>query len=439
MEIGFKTLVIIDNTESVGDVNLSLCKETAKYVCSNLCASDGFSIAALGEDVSYICDYTQEETELTAAIESVELNAGKVAITDNLTEIVADWKESDLALRNIILFTSGEELEPVKHDEAELYYLLKDAGYPVFVVQCVESRQDSARKNLSAISTISGGKLLLTEFENSDAASEKTMGDEIIQHIESIRSKELENVCVEENTVEAMTADAMTSEVLSEETPIYISSDKSLLEEDSMGSYETSTLTSVDDSPIIKSTPVATNKNINLIIPIISLSVAIIFATVLTVLLVLRNRRSISRDKNRHRYDDMYDIEGIMAEEADDYDCETRHLEDECSETRLLSSECIGHDIVLEDCMNPTRLFRVSCVERLIIGRNRNKCDVVIDYDDSVSGKHCELSVKDNCWYVRDLQSSNGTRVNHQKVFQELLLSSGDILQLGQLKLQVRL
>ena len=83
-------------------------------------------------------------------------------------------------------------------------------------------------------------------------------------------------------------------------------------------------------------------------------------------------------------------------------------------------------------------MFRASCDEHLIVGRSKSNCDLVIDYDDSVSGRHCELSVRGDEWYVRDLQSSNGTRVNQQKVFQELIIKTGDILQLGQLSLQVR-
>ena len=67
------------------------------------------------------------------------------------------------------------------------------------------------------------------------------------------------------------------------------------------------------------------------------------------------------------------------------------------------------------------------------------KADIVIDNDDSVSGRHCELSLRGDNWYIRDLRSSNGTRVNAQKVFQELLLKNGDIVQLGQSALQVRI
>ena len=46
----------------------------------------------------------------------------------------------------------------------------------------------------------------------------------------------------------------------------------------------------------------------------------------------------------------------------------------------------------------------------LVVGR-RSACDVVLAFD-NVSGKHCQLELKDGYWHVADLGSSNGIRVN---------------------------
>lgn len=67
-----------------------------------------------------------------------------------------------------------------------------------------------------------------------------------------------------------------------------------------------------------------------------------------------------------------------------------------------------------------------------MLGRSENSCDFVIEHDDSISGRHCELYRREEQWFVRDLHSSNGTKVNGQKVYQELEIHAGDILRLGQ-------
>jgi adenylate cyclase len=47
---------------------------------------------------------------------------------------------------------------------------------------------------------------------------------------------------------------------------------------------------------------------------------------------------------------------------------------------------------------------------RLVVGRQRG-CDIPLCFA-TISGRHCELELRDGYWFVRDLGSRNGTRVN---------------------------
>jgi adenylate cyclase len=55
----------------------------------------------------------------------------------------------------------------------------------------------------------------------------------------------------------------------------------------------------------------------------------------------------------------------------------------------------------------------------LVLGR-RESCDICLRFP-NVSGRHCELSFKDGFWVIRDLDSTNGIRVNGDKVLKKLL------------------
>lgn len=55
----------------------------------------------------------------------------------------------------------------------------------------------------------------------------------------------------------------------------------------------------------------------------------------------------------------------------------------------------------------------------LMVGR-REGCDVVLRFP-NVSGNHCELTIVDGYWVVRDLGSSNGTKVNGARVAEQRL------------------
>lgn len=63
--------------------------------------------------------------------------------------------------------------------------------------------------------------------------------------------------------------------------------------------------------------------------------------------------------------------------------------------------------------------------DKLLIGR-REGCDIVLDFT-NVSGKHCRLEIKDGYWFVEDLGSSNGTKVNGNRVTRKRV-DPGDIL-----------
>lgn len=68
---------------------------------------------------------------------------------------------------------------------------------------------------------------------------------------------------------------------------------------------------------------------------------------------------------------------------------------------------------------------------RLQVGR-RESCDVVLRFA-NVSAHHCELTLVDGYWYVRDLNSRNGVKVNGHRAT-EKIVAPGDELAIGKHK-----
>lgn len=71
---------------------------------------------------------------------------------------------------------------------------------------------------------------------------------------------------------------------------------------------------------------------------------------------------------------------------------------------------------------------------KLLVGR-QSYCDVPIRFA-TVSSRHCELEFKDGYWFVHDLGSSNGTRVNGKPCRSQKLLPN-DVLWLAQYRFSV--
>jgi predicted component of type VI protein secretion system len=72
---------------------------------------------------------------------------------------------------------------------------------------------------------------------------------------------------------------------------------------------------------------------------------------------------------------------------------------------------------------------------KLLIGR-RDECDITLRFP-NVSSHHCELELVDGYWQVRDLNSSNGIKVNGVRCPQNWLLP-GDEVSVAKHKFEVK-
>lgn len=57
--------------------------------------------------------------------------------------------------------------------------------------------------------------------------------------------------------------------------------------------------------------------------------------------------------------------------------------------------------------------------KRLLIGR-RDSCDIALKFA-NVSSKHCRMSLEQGYWFVNDLNSRNGTKVDDRKIIRKRL------------------
>ena len=72
--------------------------------------------------------------------------------------------------------------------------------------------------------------------------------------------------------------------------------------------------------------------------------------------------------------------------------------------------------------------------EDLMVGR-RESCDIVLRFA-NVSAHHCQLECHGGYWYVRDLNSRNGTKVNGTRVI-EKRMDPGDELSVAKHRYRV--
>ena len=70
----------------------------------------------------------------------------------------------------------------------------------------------------------------------------------------------------------------------------------------------------------------------------------------------------------------------------------------------------------------------------LLIGRREN-ADIVLRFP-NVSGEHCQMSVVDGYWHVKDLASNNGIKVNGVRTVEQRI-EPGDVLAIARHEYEV--
>jgi pSer/pThr/pTyr-binding forkhead associated (FHA) protein len=73
----------------------------------------------------------------------------------------------------------------------------------------------------------------------------------------------------------------------------------------------------------------------------------------------------------------------------------------------------------------------------IIIGRDPTS-DLHID-DNTISAQHALLSFHHAQWWIKDLESTNGTFLNNERIFDDQVTITGDVLKLGQFSYEIRI
>ena len=94
-----------------------------------------------------------------------------------------------------------------------------------------------------------------------------------------------------------------------------------------------------------------------------------------------------------------------------------------------------SHDIKLYFENGPLTGQAIAVSDEIIIGRGEMN-DLIIP-EQTVSGKHCRIAYQGDQYILTDLQSTNGTVVNGNKI-QSCAINQGDKIQLGKVLIFVR-
>ena len=384
MEYAYKTLILIDNSSSVTPGNREIVEETLKYLIKNAPKGDEFALATYSNQTELLVNYGANADEYMQAIEKITYTDKDTCLCDVLMDTVNGWRESDFAMRNIILFTDGQMNESETYPIEELYFRLNESGYPLYAIGLNQETNAVMLKRVASLARISHGEMFYSDFEDSEADVEIKLTEKLLKAMNDKRTamEDINNETKETQTTETASAEGIDEGVYAED-------------------YEQEIYTSGNPGEIQTESLILSENHNSQYMPLYIIGASIIL---IMILILIFGRGSKKR-----------------------------------SQAIEMLPQIKPPEMTLEDMNNPMMYFKLPPFEHVIVGSNRNESDIAISSEEGIEGRHCEINYHFGRYYVRDLKTISGTYLNGERLNNETELRSADVISIGHARLMVKL
>lgn len=116
-------------------------------------------------------------------------------------------------------------------------------------------------------------------------------------------------------------------------------------------------------------------------------------------------------------------------------------LKDQTISLRDIYERMCGKEMVLVGLNTPEPVKIPIMKEEFLLGKKASEVDGVLDFSRLISRKHCKVNFLDNEFTITDMNSSNGTKLNGERIVpgRPYLLKDGDIIRIAGADFQVRI
>lgn len=417
-DIPVVTWLLVDNSLSIGETDRAKIKQLLTDLVAGGAPGERFHLCTFGAGLNVILRDSRNYAELKSQIDSIEHGNQYAFLVDALADILneEDAREGQEFVR-IVVISDGMDVNPEGLTKDELTLRLRERNIPIYTLGCKRDGNEQALKEMYSLSRLTNAKSWpLTGLEDTLAVSRELSGAELpvcvqVTIPEAMRDGAPRGVQItfSDGAVVELTATMPFGSVTPVETPAPAPSPRP----DPTSAPVPGPEPDPGPSPVLK------------LLPWIALAVCVLAAAGVSCYVLLRRKREAERIKPV--------VEDELLPGADDTFVQDE--EDDGGTVLLMTSERLI-TLSLTDRANPSRHFAVPLQGRVSIGRTSAN-QIVLDYDRSVSGRHCEIYLDGITFRIRDLNSRNGTYVDGIQVVDAAEISNGSIIKLGRLELLV--
>ena len=432
--VTLKTLILLDNSLSIPEKKRERVKEVVEELLAGRSDNEQFALATFGENMEILIDFTDDYISLKETLNKIEFVDRETYLTDVLYEIVdgnlLEDKENNEFSR-IFVISDGVDNKSLGYTTEELNTLLMERSIPVYSVGVYNRSSSNTEelKNMFAISRQTKGEsFLLDEVEDVITIVSKLAEDRKITVFTVFPKEEskdgsektiLLKIVAGGNEMEVQADDVRMIQTVKEEP-----TEEKPKEEPVQPIVVEEVVVEKEEKPDI----------MKWLLPAAAAVLAAVCVIAIIIFIVHKNKKKKA----------VVEIEDPFSNTGNGNESKTEIIsgntyEKDKGETIQLFETNTGYYVKLTDVSNPSRSFKKSINDRLVIGRSSAKSDICIDYDQSVSSAHCAIERRGNRFYLIDLQSKNKTYLNDNQVLSEVEIYSGSVIKLGRVQLNVEM
>lgn len=457
------TTILFDNSLSITAQNRDKMKNVVKGIINNHAKGERITLATFDTEIHELSKESTNYEELIAQVDSIEFVNQDTYLKNALYESFNVETSSGCAFKRFIVLSDGSDDNEVGYTYSELSELLKDKSYQIYSIGSKYEKEIQALEEMFSISRAGNTPyFLLDEIENTD---------DIVKQIKKGEPKKAAIIEIPEEAMDGsektikLSLDKGDSIIASAEMPFSDLKEKKEKEEAEKAAAEAAEKEAAEkaaaeaaekeaaekaaaeaaEKEAAEKAAAERQKMFRLLIIAGTAGAALII--LLIIWLASKKRKEKEDAKKEERTDNEEDEETIYGDaqsndEDDDEETEdvTMLMPKKTSSTGVSERNTAKvYVISLSEEGGKGKVMRCRCADKIFIGR-KAECDMAIPDDKSVSGKHCIIFInEDKKIAIRDNASSNGTYLNDDLVEKDVLLETGDTLEIGKSRYTVHI
>ncbi|MBQ9136694.1 MAG: FHA domain-containing protein [Lachnospiraceae bacterium] len=469
------TLILWDNSLSV----MRKCEDTVEDILIDIVANraDGevFALATIDEGIGYLTDFTNDYAALKQTIEGVEGEDKDAYIIETLYQAIEALNGMDnVGYKRIIVISDGMDATEIGYSRSELDALIERTPYPIYTIGVLSGNSQDELQDMFALSRTTGADYFyLDEIEDPmTVVQDCSVGYDLVQVKAAIpaeiqdgstQNSQLTFVSGDTNLTAQATVVMPFANLTAQETePVETEPvETQPVEEEIVETLpiETETEEEVEEEPEKEPKTIELfGMEIPLMVLIgIIIGVVVLILVIVIIIVVSKSKKKKAVPANDYsKLDQQIKNERYSAPAAPNQPVrpaggnQTNMLPNMganagTNKTQLLFGnapanaavpasapvQAPAHRVTLTNVADAVKSYQCGMKDKIIVGRNPACCNLAIPTDNAVSEKHCEIGISGNKFYIKDLNSSNGTCVNNVRINVATEVVTGCIIKIG--------